>query len=320
MGFVESSNNGRNQDLYRHDGTSGAGQDLYQHDGTGHTGDDGGEQSQLSPEQINAINQWSPDPSSQSDSAVTWRRQNQELADDPIRVDGQGFYQVQPGDDLGSIALRAVDTVGAAQSEQERRSMAEDAMAEIIDLNRERYPTLTSNPDFVGSSWKLRMPEWMREEPPIAEQPEDCPEDCPPRDTRPDRPPPMTDCFPDYQFGRPPRVVINNYYFCSDMCNGNSYRPVPYYGDTPSYHDLVYRGEDVRVQPMPYYEGQAQMRLLDYRGQEPGHGDYSEFCNTCPSERDNYYHKRSAHEYALPYNLTPEQQEYLRQMYEGQSV
>jgi hypothetical protein len=93
------------------------------------------------------------DPNSHSQRADAWRQAHNELKDKPIDTDGNGMYTTKFGDDPSTIAARSLRDQGQAVSQASIRQ----EWSRIVGLNRDAYPDMGKNMDFLADGIQLRM-------------------------------------------------------------------------------------------------------------------------------------------------------------------
>jgi hypothetical protein len=99
------------------------------------------------------IKDWHPSPGSDSPEARKWQEQNKELGKHKIE---EKEYTVKPGDSLGTIAERTLKGEG---NQHPSPADIDKKMKEIIEQNKEQYPTLVCNPDYIVPGMKLKVGE-----------------------------------------------------------------------------------------------------------------------------------------------------------------
>ena len=107
-----------------------------------------------------------------------WMEAMHLLSHQPLTLDSSGVHTVQFGETLRTIAERLIHMRG----ERATRTHIDQECDRLIQLNKQDYPSLESNPDYLSSgleygreaAWQLRTvgtPEPVREEQPVAPQP-----------------------------------------------------------------------------------------------------------------------------------------------------
>lgn len=155
-----------------------------------------------------AILDWRPDTELATEQGRQWQRDSQRQRYNPLEMNKDGTYTVRYPDCLYTIAEKQL---GHARGEKPPREVVEVQIGRIIEANRDRYPTLEANPDFIKPGWRLKLPpvEQPRREPepeppvrrrPEPERPVREPERLPPEPPRRreeiELPRDRTDCFP----------------------------------------------------------------------------------------------------------------------------
>lgn len=210
-----------------------------------------------------AICNFKPDYDLSTPGAQRWYNESQRQRMQPLDFNQDGTYTVKYGDSLSTIAERALKMTGQPIN---RQTIGAEVNA-IIEANRDRYPTLECNADFIRDGWKLHIPKPGGQQPPIRVEPLPRPEPMPRPEPlpRPEYPPfeppirrpiePPINCFPDFsRMGRPPIINMpgGNIYIINrgDCFQGPMYdmpmpRPEPFYIPRPEPYWIP------RPMPMP---------------------------------------------------------------------
>jgi hypothetical protein len=86
--------------------------------------------------------------------ADAWNKAHDQLKNQPLKLCPDGTYTTVFGDDLSTVAARALKTQGKEMNGQSIKC-EEDA---IIKANSERYSTLATKTDCLGTGWHLKIP------------------------------------------------------------------------------------------------------------------------------------------------------------------
>jgi hypothetical protein len=97
---------------------------------------------------------WHPDFSLSSPQAREWQKQNEKSRDQPLNLESDGTYKVQPGDCLSTIASRELTAAGKSVDQKS----VDDEVKALIALNRDQYKELDCNKDFLQVGWNLHLP------------------------------------------------------------------------------------------------------------------------------------------------------------------
>jgi hypothetical protein len=169
----------RQPDLYSWDGSGSARRqqgdpaqgDLYKYDGSGAT------QRRNDCDNNSRICKWHPDYSYSSPEARQWLQENKASRNQPLPLDRDGLYTVRHADCLETIAQRELRAEGRVVNSKTTK----EEVQRLIQLNREQYPTLDCNPEYLGDGWKIRL-RGAPQEPPVRPDLQAAPADqCPPR-------------------------------------------------------------------------------------------------------------------------------------------
>ncbi len=101
------------------------------------------------------ILKWHPDYSMSSPQAREWHKKNQESRSQPLNLNGDGTYTVQGHDALSTIAERDLHRHG----QRATKTAIASEIEQIIALNKDKYPTLDRQKEYLGNGWRLRLPD-----------------------------------------------------------------------------------------------------------------------------------------------------------------
>lgn len=97
-----------------------------------------------------------------SPRAEAWRKDAAQQAKRPVTPDSDGKYEVHKGDSLWGITKRLMESEGQKKCTPEQFNKK---LKELIDLNKDRYPTLECNPGLIKPGMKLKLKPDMAEQP-----------------------------------------------------------------------------------------------------------------------------------------------------------
>ncbi len=137
-----------------------------------------------------------PDFEYKTEHGRAWKAVSDQQRHQPLEVNERGRYQVVYGDSLSTIAERNLKSSGLAAD----RKSVEAEVQNIVNANKNRYPSLDCNNHFIKTGWTLDLPR---------HQPGDAPQQ-PPVDQRPpvERPPVERPPAQPPRVERPPAVEV----------------------------------------------------------------------------------------------------------------
>lgn len=95
---------------------------------------------------------WHPDRSD-SEAARRWRKESEARRRQPIELNCDGTYTAHYGDSLETVAERLLRRSGGSTG----RQAIDRKVEKLIALNKNSYPSLEENCDFLGEGWKIRV-------------------------------------------------------------------------------------------------------------------------------------------------------------------
>jgi hypothetical protein len=137
-----------------------------------------------------------PDFEYKTEQGRAWKAVSDQQRQQPLEVNERGRYQVVYGDSLSTIAERNLKGSGLAAD----RKSVEAEVQNIVNANKNRYPSLDCNNHFIKTGWTLDLPR---------HQPGDAPQK-PAVDQRPpaERPPVERPPAQPPRVERPPAVEV----------------------------------------------------------------------------------------------------------------
>jgi hypothetical protein len=85
-----------------------------------------------------------------------WHKGFKAHAGDPLTIDCNGTYTVGHYDCLGQIAVRTL--IHFNNNETPTPQQIAEMERQYIDINKDKYPSLLCNKDYLGDGWQLRVP------------------------------------------------------------------------------------------------------------------------------------------------------------------